>query len=194
MAVALDRVKLLSLFENLAILQTVEWSKGHPSSALAHGLERTMGEKEWEQRRSDLLNVQRMSLENRFPVLNSYGKICEPIGRPEIFIVLGRHHALQPEYYYGITDESPAFAVSQKLKDIRTCTYAILPGFCLSGLPPIVNLNTEELSRLLMFPMGEGPVIAPPNRELFDYLRIWFVPLGEVTPGHYLCKKRPDAP
>ena len=194
MAVALDRFTMLPLFENLAILQTVEWSKGHPSSVLAHGLERVLGEKEWEERQSDLLYFQGRSLERQFPDLNRYGKICEPIGRPEIFIVLGRHHALQPEYYYGITDESPSFAVSQKLKDVRSCNYAILPGFILAGLPTVARLNTEELSRLLMFPMGEGPMIAPPNREFFDYLRIWFVPLGEVTPGHYLCKKRPDAP
>jgi hypothetical protein len=194
MTVALDRALLLPMLENRAILQAVKWSEDHPFSLAASGLEKALGEEQWSRRLNNLTYMRQASLENQFPGLSGYGPICEPIGLPDILTVLGTHGALQPEYYFSLTDESPAPAVSRKVADLRTCQYAIVPRGFLGGLPPVVRLNTGDLSRLLMFPVETAPEVAPPNRPFFDYLKNWFIPLRPVAPGMYLCTKRPDAP
>jgi hypothetical protein len=194
LAVALDRALMFPTLKNKAILQAVRWSEHHPGSWLANGLEKSLGEKEWDQRRVDVTYFHRTSLENQFPALDTYGRVCEPLGFPDIFTVLGGHDALQPEYYFSLTDESPAGPVSRKLADLRSCQYAIISRNYLGRLPPVVQLQMREFSRLLMFPVQDGPYVSPPNRLFFDYLARWFVPLRQVAPGMFLCAKRLDAP
>jgi hypothetical protein len=194
LAVALDRALMLPVLKNKAVLQVVSWSERHPSNWLSNGLEKAIGEKEWDRRRVDAAYYQRMSLENQFPALSVYGRICEPLGFQEIFPVLGAHDALQPEYYFSVTDESPAGPVSRKLADLRTCQYVITSGSFLAPMPPLVPTQMHAFRRLLMFPVWDGPIVAPPNRVYFDYLQRWFIPLRQVTPGMFLCARRQDAP
>ncbi len=195
-SVTLDRGYMLPGLKYLATLRAAAWSEDHPSSALADGVEEALGAREWNRLRRNLLGIQQRSLENLFPGLGRYGKICDPLGLPEIYSVLAHHHALRAEYYYSAFDESTALAIQRKVNDVRSCAFVILPRDALLGLPPLLPLDQDYYSRLLMFPLWGSPKfpLPPPKRELLKYVKASFVPLQQVIPGMYLCMKRPGIP
>jgi hypothetical protein len=180
----------------LTKLRAVEWSEAHPTAMLAHGVRRVLGEAQWNRLDDNLLGIRQRSLERLFPSFSSYGKVCDPLGEAEIFSVLGRHQVLKLEYYYTLTDEFPADLVDRKIQDMRSCQYAIVPRDALVGLPPVLPLDMDDYSRLLMFPLW-GPVRippVPPKQAFFQYVKDSFIGVREVTPGLYLVKKRPAVP
>jgi hypothetical protein len=197
LSIAVGRGDMLSGLKYLATLRAAQWSEQNPGNVLARGVERTLGEAEWNRLHRNLLGFRQRSLENLFPGLSGYGKICDPWGEPEIFSILGRHDALQADYYYGFTDEPPVREVRRKLEDVRSCTYVILPAEALMGMPRELPLDMDYYSQLLMFPVWGPPMIPAkaPQREFYQYVQASFVPLRQVTPGMYLCrKKQPETP
>jgi hypothetical protein len=197
MTLAIPRFRSLTVLYDWAETWAVEWSEEHPSSVIATGLEKAMGETEWNRVRVHLQVVQQESLENFFPDFSRYGKICDLLGEPWIFPVLARHNALQQGYYYSLTDESPVAEVRRTMSDLHSCTYAILPASVLTGPPPVQPLDLNRYSRLLMFPLGGTPIVpkTPPNRELFAWARTAFDPVQRIrSDGLFLCKRRPEVP
>jgi hypothetical protein len=179
----------------LAELRAVEWSGRHPSTAVARGVEAFLGEAEWKRLHDNLKAYQQQSLERLFPALGRYGKICVPLGDPD-FAVLAHHQALQPEYYYALNGASQPAEIQHKIADVRSCTYAILRRDVLLTTPLTLPIDTDYYSRLLMFPLWWSPGVPPPppRDALFNYLRASFVPVEEVSPGLFLCRKRAGAP
>jgi hypothetical protein len=196
LSVAMGRGYMLPGLKYLASLRVAEWSDQHPQSVPAQVFEKALGEGEWKRLHLNLLSIRQRSLENSFPYLDRYGKICDPVGESEIFSILGRHDALQFEYYLGVSDESPLLEVRRKLDDVSTCTFAILPRGALVGQAPALPLDQDYYSKLLMFPVWGPPNIPlpAPKVEFFKFVKAAFVPVRQVTPGMYLCVKRPVTP
>ncbi|GEM_PF-2165626 len=196
LSVWMGRGYMLPGLEYLAKLRVAEWSNAHAGSALAGVAKTALGPGEWDFLQGNSASIRRRSLENSFPALNEYGKVCDPVGEPEIYAILGRHDALKPEYYFAITDETPLSEVIRKVDDVRACAYVILPGDALRGLPPVLPLDLDYYSQLLMFPVWGPPKFPPPapKKEFFRYVKDSFVAIRQVTPGMYLCKKRAGAP
>jgi hypothetical protein len=196
LSMAMGNGYMLPGLKYLATLRAVEWSERHAGSLPARVVEQTLGQEEWKQLRNNLRGIRQGSLENRFPDLSHYGKICDPLGAVDIYPVLGRHQALQAEYYFTISDETPLAVVRRKVDDVRSCVYAILPRDALLGVPPTLPLDQNYYSRVLMFPVWGPPTIPlpSPQGEFYNYVRASFVPLRQVTPGMYLCMKRPGVP
>jgi Ca2+/Na+ antiporter len=196
LSIAMGSGYMLPGLKYLATLRVVEWSEEHQENLLARGVEQTLGPEEWQRLRANLQSFQHRSLENLFPDLKQYGKICDPVGAVEIYPVLGRHDALQPEYYFALSEDTPATQVRRKVEDAHSCTYAILPRQALLGMPPTLPLDQNYYSQALMFPVWGPPTIPlpAPQGQFFKYAKASFVPLRQVTPGMYLCKKRLNAP
>jgi hypothetical protein len=193
MTLAISGEAHLDRLQYLAKLGAAEWGEEHPSSALTHSVEKTLGEEEWNSLRKSVPYIRKNVLERSFPGLSHYGNICVPFGEPDVYFVLARHHVLQAEYYYSISLESPAPEVHRKIDDMRSCAYAILPGYALASPPPLQPLDMDYYSRLLLFPFLGPPRIPPPSpeREFFNYLRVSFVPVQEPCPGLFLCRQQP---
>ncbi len=189
LGIGLDRVALLPSLGNLAALRLTAWSVDHPGSFLGDIVPGAFGPDAWKRHERDLAYFRAIDLENRIKDLRPYGKICEPIGHPEIFIRLGEHGLLQPEYYYALSEESPRSAMQRKEKDAGACEYAILPGMIATEVLPAGKYDIPALEKILMFPIGVDPVFRPPDRAYLKYLHEHFVPIERLTPDEYLCRR-----
>jgi hypothetical protein len=190
MTLVISRAAAFSRLEDLVQRRATQWSEAHPASILAQTVQRGLGEEEWSQQRADLASLHEHSLE--FASLDRFGKICVPLGEPEVYFALASHNTLRPEYYYEFYNVFTREAVDRKIDDMRSCAYAILPGLVLGSRPQMAPLDRKFYSRLLMFPIaGQPDIPPPPTLEFADFARTWFVPVRKVAPELFLCIRQP---
>jgi hypothetical protein len=188
-------------FRSQAGQKVLAWADSHPDSAALHLLEKLAGGDRWDRLESRLRRVREMSLENNYPELSRYGRICLPfVEGIEGEFVLAKHGSLGLKYYHGADAAYTPDQVRRNIDGLRTCSYVIIAT---EVLPPAGSSWAEEeandvqvMKRLLMFPFppgDRGARLPNPSRRILEYIATEYEVVERLNSRLTLCKRRtPD--